>query len=172
MRLYLLQHGEAVAKDVDTDWPLNATGRHDMEALAERVAAAGLGVSCLAHSGKTRVRQSAETIAAAIRPASEPEVRQGLAPKDSVAPLLTELAAREGDMMVVGHQPFMGRLVGALLDCALSGTGFETPSRTFTGSVGRLVRNVPDGANAPSGQASLCRQCQERGEETLLWSKL
>jgi phosphohistidine phosphatase len=118
MRLYLLQHGEAVAKDVDPDRPLSAKGRQDMEALAERLAAAGLKVSRLAHSGKTRARQSAETVAAAIMPAGAPEVLQGLAPKDPVAPLLADLGTWEGDTMLVGHQPFMGRLVGALLDCA------------------------------------------------------
>jgi hypothetical protein len=49
MRLYLVQHGEAVAEDVDRARPLSAITK-----VARFLAASGLSVSQVLHSGKLR----------------------------------------------------------------------------------------------------------------------
>ena len=44
MKLYLVQHGEACAKDVDPQRPLTEQGRADVDRLARLLASAGVRV--------------------------------------------------------------------------------------------------------------------------------
>lgn len=115
MKLYLVQHGEALAKEVDPERPLSDRGRQDTERLADFLAARGLRVSRVWHSGKTRARQTAELLAANVAPGVEAETRPGLAPNDPADVFAETLAAWREDAMVVGHLPFMARLVTRLV---------------------------------------------------------
>jgi phosphohistidine phosphatase len=118
MRLYLVQHGEAVAKEIDPERPLSEDGGRDIRQLGEWLARRGTQVSRVLHSGKTRARQTAEKLAVAVAPDLAVEAVSGLAPKDPVTPFLAGIGDwAGGDTLVVGHQPFMGRLVSALLNC-------------------------------------------------------
>ncbi len=118
MRLYLVQHGEAVTKDVDPDRPLSEDGKRDVQLLGAWLAQRGMRLSRVVHSGKTRARQTAAGLAAAVAPDLAVETLAGLAPKDPVEPLLTTIDGwTEDDALVVGHQPFMGKLLSALLNC-------------------------------------------------------
>ena len=82
MKLYLVQHGEALPKEVDSDRPLSDQGQQDVERLARFLANRGVRVSQVWHSGKTRARQTAELLAAALAPGVKAEARAGLAPND------------------------------------------------------------------------------------------
>lgn len=115
MKLYLVQHGEALAKEVDPDRPLSKRGRQDVERLAGFLADRGLRVARILHSGKARARQTAELFATAIAQGAEAEVHAGLAPKDPTEAFAAALAAWREDTMVVGHLPFMARLVTRLV---------------------------------------------------------
>ena len=117
MRLYLVQHGAAVAKEIDPDRPLSEDGAGDIRQLAGWLARRGVQLSRVVHSGKTRARQTAEGLAAAVSPQRPAESMPGLAPKDPVEPLAAEIHHRPDDFLLVGHQPFLGRLVSALLKC-------------------------------------------------------
>ena len=57
MKLYLTQHGLAVAKDVDPERPLSEQGRRDVRRLVDFLADAGVRVKQVLHSGKTRAEQ-------------------------------------------------------------------------------------------------------------------
>jgi phosphohistidine phosphatase len=111
MRLYLVQHGEAVPKEVSPDRPLSDRGGRDIEALAGFLADRDVRVSRVWHSGKTRARQTAELLAAAVAPGMKTEARAGLAPNDPTEVFAEKLATWREDAMVVGHLPFMARLV-------------------------------------------------------------
>ncbi len=50
MRVSLVQHGDAVPKEVDSDRPLTGTGRRDIERLAKFLNAAKVRVSRIIHS--------------------------------------------------------------------------------------------------------------------------
>ncbi len=115
MRLYVVQHGEAVPKEVDPDRPLSEKGRLDVERLAAFLARVGVRVERLYHSGKPRARQTAELLQWAVAPRRRPEERAGLGPADPVAPLAAEAQAWEEDALIAGHMPFVGRLVGRLV---------------------------------------------------------
>ena len=73
----------------------------------------GLKVSGILHSGKTRARQTAEVLAAALHPAEGIKTAPGLNPLDDVAPWCS-LNPGAG-LMLVGHLPFMERLAALMV---------------------------------------------------------
>ena len=122
MRLYLVQHGEAVSKEIDPDRPLSDRGRRDVERIAALLAGAGLQVGQILHSGKTRASQTAAILADGLSIERPPGARDGLNPKDPVKPVAAEIADFTADTVLVGHLPFMARLATRLL------IGNEEPS--------------------------------------------
>jgi phosphohistidine phosphatase len=123
VRLYLVQHGEAVAASVDPERPLSLRGKRDVEGLGEILQAAGVTVHSVFHSGKLRAWQTAEALAPPLNAHRPLAVLSGLAPTDPVPAVISEIAQWADDSLVVGHQPFMGRLVSMLL------TGHEEAAR-------------------------------------------
>jgi phosphohistidine phosphatase len=115
MSLYLVQHGEALAKEVDPDRPLSAAGRRDIERLGALLAGADFRIMRVLHSGKARARQTAEILAAALAPQAPVEASDGLAPNDAPGPFADRVAQSDDGLLVAGHLPFMARLVSYLL---------------------------------------------------------
>jgi phosphohistidine phosphatase len=137
MKLYLVQHGEALPEAVDPARPLSPDGGEAVARMARFLAGGDLRVARICHSGKLRARQTAEILAAILAPEAALEQRDGLNPKDPVAPLAAELAAWEAETLFVGHLPFLDRLVSQLLLGAEAGG-----SVTFRpGSVACLERD-------------------------------
>lgn len=114
MKLYLVQHGEALAKEVDPARPLSERGRREVERVARALGDAGLRVARVVHSGKTRAEQTAAILAAVLCPGGECEARDGIDPTDPTDALAYEAEAWDEDVMVVGHLPFMARLASRL----------------------------------------------------------
>ncbi|MDG4576935.1 MAG: phosphohistidine phosphatase SixA [Defluviicoccus sp.] len=116
MRLYLIQHGEAVPEDIDVNRPLTATGRGDVERLAQFMKESGIRVDRVVCSDKLRARTSADILAAAVADASAIQVMEkGLLPKDSTEGLVDKAVEWKDPTLVVGHQPFMSRFVSRLV---------------------------------------------------------
>ena len=115
MKLYLVQHGEACPKEVDPDRPLTDKGREDVERLAAFLGRAGIEVEHVFHSGKLRAAQTADLLAAAVAPLVELEVNDKLQPNDDPRSIDWQKETQDKDAMLVGHLPFMARLVSVLL---------------------------------------------------------
>ena len=115
MRLYLVQHGHAVSQEVDAQRPLSEQGRADVRRVAAFLAAAGIRVSTLVHSGKKRAEETANLLAQAIGPGQHPARVDGIDPMDPVDAFSASVDQYTADTMVVGHLPFMGRLVSHLV---------------------------------------------------------
>ena len=115
MRHYLIQHGDAVMKDMDPERPLSQKGRSDIERLAAYISRVGLRASRIIHSGKTRAKQTAELIMPAFGVYGEAVVQTGLNPKDAPTQVIEMLAAQAESTAVVGHMPSLGRLTAALV---------------------------------------------------------
>jgi len=115
MRLYLVQHGEAVPEEVDPARPLSETGRSDVAKMARFLAAGGLRVSQVLHSGKLRAEQTAALLAAALAPGRTPVARPSLSPKDPTDAVAQAVAVWDQDAVLVGHLPFMARLASRLV---------------------------------------------------------
>ncbi len=115
MRIYLVRHGDALPADADPERPLSALGRSQVERVATFLGRAGIRVGTVAHSGKTRARQTAELLAAMVAAKGRIEGRTGMDPLDPALPLADEAETWKEDVMLVGHLPFMGKLASRLI---------------------------------------------------------
>jgi len=122
MTLFLVQHGAAVAEEIDPDRPLTEQGRADVERLARFLGGSGVRADRVVHSGKTRARQTAEILAATVLPGGSARPQSGLKPRDSCVAFASGLRGLQETLMVVGHQPFLGSLAAYLA------TGREAPA--------------------------------------------
>ncbi len=115
MKLYLVQHGEACAKEVDPDRPLTEQGRLDIERLGAILKQAGIQADRVIHSGKLRAQQTAKRLSHLIAPGVKLEASEAINPNDDpkTFDLLTD--DRDEDILVVGHLPFMAKLVSHLV---------------------------------------------------------
>lgn len=111
MRLYLVQHGRNLPKDEDPEKGLSREGEAEVERMATTAAGHNLTVSVIRHSGKKRARQTAEIFARALEPEGGVEETAGLGPLDDVTRFDP---AKHPDAMLVGHLPFMEKLVAHL----------------------------------------------------------
>ncbi len=117
MNLYLVQHGEAVAKTEDPERPLSDKGWEDIQRVAAYVARrTDILIRQINHSGKTRARQTAELLAEAIQPPEGVSDVPDLAPMDDPSVWVSYLAETTRDLMLVGHLPHLSKLA-ALLIC-------------------------------------------------------
>ncbi len=114
MELYVVQHGAALAKKVDPERPLSEQGIRDVESVAAFMAGAAIRVGVIFHSGKRRAAQTAEILARRIGREELPKKLSGIGPLDPVESLVPMIDLWCSNTMVVGHQPFMGRLVSLL----------------------------------------------------------
>lgn len=114
IQLYLVQHGEAVPESEDPNRPLTARGRDDISRLATFLAEAKVRPASIIHSGKLRAADSASLLVSALGGTVTAQ-EKGLLPGDSPVPLSEDVATWRADTLVVGHQPFLGRLASRLL---------------------------------------------------------
>ncbi len=115
MRLYLAQHGLAKDKSEDPERPLTEQGLLDVAKMAAFLKPLGLSTAVIWRSGKTRAQQTAELLAEAFAPEEGVVRRIGLSPNDDVRPIAEAATAAHGDMVIVGHLPFISRLASRLL---------------------------------------------------------
>jgi len=117
MRIYIVQTGEALAKETtDFDRPLSNTGQLNVERLSSLLSGVNLQARRVIHSGNLRARQTLEILRWAATPERRLiEARSGLDPEDPVEPWVQEIASWEEDAVLVGHQPFLGKLVSRMI---------------------------------------------------------
>ena len=115
MQLYLVQHGAAKSDAEDPQRGLTDDGRRTVERMGEHLAALGLAVDRIEHSEKLRARQTAEILAARLKPTGGTRQIGGIAPNDDVEPMRARLEKETGSLMLVGHLPYLRKLVSRLL---------------------------------------------------------
>lgn len=137
MKLYLVQHGDALPNELDSRRPLSDQGRADVGRVAAFLANAGVRIPAVLHSGKKRAEQTAEILVASIGTSGKPERISGVDPLDAVSDFVPTINGWTGDTMIVGHLPFMAKLVSLLV------TGNEEASVAAyrPGTVVELERN-------------------------------
>ncbi|MFA9459567.1 phosphohistidine phosphatase SixA [Thiohalorhabdus methylotrophus] len=140
MRIYLMQHGEALSKEADPDRPLSERGTRDVRAIASFLGQARVVVEGIHHSGKTRARHTAELVGEQVAPGLLPEAVSGLGPDDPAPEMAQEIGGQERDLLLVGHLPFLGRLAGTLV----VGGDAKPPVGFQPGSV-VCLEHAPDG---------------------------
>jgi len=115
MKIYLARHGEAIPKEVDSECPLSEKGSKDLERMISFLLPRHLQVDFFFHSGKLRAEQTAELLSKGIYCTRGVEARSGLNPLDLVAPIANEINQFENDLALVGHMPFLGKLLSKLV---------------------------------------------------------
>lgn len=115
MNIYLVQHAEAKPEEVDPNRPLSERGRQDVEQVAAVAGRLGVEVNQIRHSGKLRAEQTARALAKALSPSEGVAAVDGLGPLDDVEPVANDLDVTSAPVMLVGHLPFMERLIGELV---------------------------------------------------------
>ena len=116
MFLYMIQHGEAVSKDIDPERSLSDRGVVDVKKVAAYAAAhcKMMAGADIVHSGKLRAKQTAEIFAETLG-LSDPEQSDGLKPMDDPAIWQRRFSAIKHDRILVGHLPYTRRLGSLLL---------------------------------------------------------
>jgi len=120
MELYLMQHGEALPKDVDPERGLSEEGRRTVESAGRALRAMGVELKGIVSSPKKRARQTAQAVAEAVGiPAGEIRILEALEPlvppEETVQAL--EAEGLEGPVLVAGHLPSLAELAAFLMDC-------------------------------------------------------
>ena len=110
VRLYLVRHAKAAPGDPDQLRPLTAQGREEARLLAERLAADH--PDAVVTSPLLRARETAEVLARACGLEAVPDER--LAPGATSLDARHAAADRGERVVLVGHQPDLGRIAAAL----------------------------------------------------------
>ena len=137
MQLYLVQHGAAKSEAEDPQRRLTTEGTKTVERMAEYLSQVKLHVDRIEHSDKQRARQTAEIMAAHLRPPEGTREVAGLAPNDDVGPVRERLQSEAGDLMIVGHLPYLSRLLSTLL-------GAQQDRTLVTFQMGGVVHLEPE----------------------------
>ncbi|MGC9358686.1 MAG: phosphohistidine phosphatase SixA [Anaerolineae bacterium] len=115
MKIYLVQHAEAVSEEEDPARPLSREGRENALDVAELAEMMDLEVHQIRHSGKTRARQTAEIMGESLSPPGGVVEAPGLGPVDDVELVADQLDNLLEPVMLVGHLPFMERITGYMV---------------------------------------------------------
>lgn len=115
MKLYLVRHGESIALGSDDKRPLSEKGEADIQSLANFISPLKLQVAHIFQSPKRRAQQTAEILSSKIVIANGIETKAELDPMASLNNILEELFVLNEDVLLVGHMPFLGKLVAKLI---------------------------------------------------------
>jgi phosphohistidine phosphatase len=130
MNLCLLRHAiaaEASMNVADHDRSLTKEGIAKLRRVVRGMRAMGLSFDCILSSPLLRARQTAEIVAKAVLAKGEVKVTNQLAPNGRHEALLRELARlapASGEVLLVGHEPQLSRLISLLVtgstDCSFT----------------------------------------------------
>ena len=140
MEIWLLRH--AVAEETaesgrDADRTLTEDGHKRARDVARGLAELEPGLELVLTSPYARARQTAEPAARALRLAGKLRETQALEPSSDPQEILDELLAEKaGSVLLVGHEPHLGALLGRLV---AGRPGIEIPMKKA--AVARLTWN-------------------------------
>lgn len=131
MNLYILQHGEAVAKEIDPERPLSEQGIRDIRILALHMQNMGVQLGNVFHSGKLRAEQSARLVAETISPGIQPLQTEGLNPNDDPTVIIGDIEQINENILIASHMPFVSRLCSTLLTGTVDAEFASIPGTLF-----------------------------------------
>ncbi len=113
--LFLMQHGRAMTENDDPRRPLSAEGAEAVTKMSAWARDAGIHVQQIRHSDKLRAQQTAQIVADNIKITGGVNRVSGLGPNDDVNPIARSIQIEVANLMLVGHLPFLSRIVGFLV---------------------------------------------------------
>ena len=137
MEIWLLRHAAAedrAPSGRDADRTLTEEGHRRAREVARGLAELEPGIALILTSPYQRARQTAEPVARGLRLTSKLRETQALEPDSDPEEILGEIRGEESDsILLVGHEPHMGALLGRLIS---GRSGLEIPMKKA--SVARL----------------------------------
>lgn len=115
MLLYLVRHGEAKPESEDPERGLTDDGMKNARRMGEFLSFMGTELDTVIHSTKKRARETARAITGSLRPKKEIREENGLSPNDDPAAWAARVNTMDEDTAIVGHLPFLDRLLGLLV---------------------------------------------------------
>jgi phosphohistidine phosphatase len=122
MKLYLLRHGIAVDRieaQSGSDWqrPLTKEGMKETRQVACALVKIGVEADVIVSSPLRRATETAEIIRDVLGKGLEVQITEALAPGGTASDLYKFLKTfnQSEEIILVGHEPDMGRLAGTLL---------------------------------------------------------
>lgn len=109
-KLYLVQHGKQTPEEINPEEPLSQEGISDCKKVAGFAKEAGIKVDEIFHSVKLRAKETAEIFAEHLTENGEAQEKEGLKAMDDVGIWAEKIEEYEGDLMLIGHLPFMQKL--------------------------------------------------------------
>ena len=113
MALFLVQHGRSASKDIDPEKGLTDLGQEETKTMAKLAGDYRIPVQQIFHSGKKRAEQTAIIYQEMLGLQTPIKKIPGINPMDDVQAFAATIDPQK-NWMVVGHLPFMERLVGFL----------------------------------------------------------
>ncbi|MCP3943639.1 MAG: phosphohistidine phosphatase SixA [Desulfobacteraceae bacterium] len=113
MALFLVQHGISAPRSADPQKGLSELGVEETKRIALVAKGYGIPVANVLHSGKKRAEQTAQIYHRALGVKTPMEEIAGINPLDDVRGFATRIDSKT-NWMVVGHMPFMEKLVSYL----------------------------------------------------------
>ena len=113
MALFLVQHGLSASKEIDPERGLTDIGREETNRIALVAKEYKIPVQKIVHSGKKRAEQTAGIYHEALALETRMQMISGINPMDDVQNFAASIVPQK-NWMVVGHMPFMERLVSFL----------------------------------------------------------
>ena len=114
MALFLVQHGISAPKDIDPERGLSDSGREETHRIAQVAKGYNIPVKKIVHSSKKRAEQTAGIFHEILALEIPTKKISGINPMDDVR-IFAATIELEANLMVVGHMPFMERLVSFLI---------------------------------------------------------
>ncbi len=113
MAIFLVQHGVSLPKDKDPQKGLSQNGKEETQKIADVAKFYKIPVTKIIHSGKKRAEQTADIFKKALGIDTSIELTSGINPMDD-ATAFGNMIDPKSNVMVVGHLPFMEKLVSHL----------------------------------------------------------
>lgn len=114
MYLYLIQHALSKSKEEDPERSITDAGREKTEKIAEYFRTLNPEIHVIWQSGKKRAKETAEIFARTLGIDNRILEHSNLSPNDPIEPVTAALVKMHKDVIIVGHLPFLPRLLSHL----------------------------------------------------------
>ncbi len=135
MYLLLMQHAKSKSEEEDPERGITETGKKETAAAAQFLRTFNFNVDEIWHSTKKRSRETAEIVTSSNNLKNIISEKDFLSPLDDVKPVVKVLNSHNHNIMIIGHLPFLSRLISLLI------TGYENyePVKFINSGVVALV---------------------------------
>lgn len=115
MHVYLVRHGMAMDNPIDRNRNLSQVGISQVKSLAKLAKEKGIIFDDVYHSGLVRAQETCKILLECLAPDMELKSTDNLEPNSDPSIWGDRIKEREISLMLVGHLPFMSKIVSHLL---------------------------------------------------------